>query len=97
MVPPDGAPRTAAQLKHISVLTLRIDAAGRVAYATRAEPGVHNLYSIVLATGEMTRLTDNTLEGVTFGAVAIAGDQLIGVRHEQRRALWVIETKPSSR
>jgi serine/threonine protein kinase len=96
VVPPDGPPRT-AQLKHISVLTLRIDAAGRIAYATRAEQGVHNLYSIVLATGEMTRLTDNTLEGVTFGAVAIAGDQLIGVRHEQRRALWVIETKPSSR
>jgi hypothetical protein len=95
VVPRDGPTRIAARIAHASVLTLRIDPAGRLAYVTRAEQGIHNLYSVVLATGEMTRLTDNTLEGVSFSGVALAGDQLVGVRHEQRRALWVIETRAS--
>jgi hypothetical protein len=95
VVPRDGPSRIAARVAHASMLTLRIDPSGKLVYVTRAEHGIHNLYSIVLATGEMTRLTDNTLEGVTFAGVAIAGDQLVGVRHEQRRALWVIQTRAS--
>jgi hypothetical protein len=65
-------------------------------YVTRNDKGLHNIYAIALPGGEAVPFTSNTLEGVSFSAVTPAGgDRLIGVRHDQRRTLWLIHTRPN--
>ena len=84
-----------AFVTHARLVTARIDPSGSTMYVTRIEKGVYNIYSIALPGGDAVPFTSNTLEGVSFSAVTPAGgDRLLGVRHEQRRTLWLIHTRP---
>jgi hypothetical protein len=78
--------------------TTRLDPSGSTMYVTRVEKGVHNIYAVPLppSRGAPAPLTTNTLQGVSFSAVmSIGADQLIGVRHERRKAIWLIHTSPA--
>jgi Tol biopolymer transport system component/tRNA A-37 threonylcarbamoyl transferase component Bud32 len=78
------------------IVTSRLDSSGSMMYVTRNDKGLHNIYAIALPGGEAVPFTSNTLEGVSFSAVTPAGgDRLIGVRHDQRRTLWLIHTRPN--
>jgi hypothetical protein len=74
--------------------TARLDPAGTLSI-TRSEQGIHNVYRCVIATGALTRLTDNRFQGLTFSALVPAqGGVLVGVRHEIKRDIWLSEAAP---
>jgi Tol biopolymer transport system component len=82
-------------ITHAFIVTARLAASASTMYVTRAENGIHNVYAVDLSGGGSRRITANTLDGITFSGVAPAGaDRLIGVRHEHRKALWLIQTRP---
>jgi serine/threonine-protein kinase len=90
----DGAARRAALIDRAFVGTARLDPAGTLSI-TRSEQGIHNVYRCVIATGALTRLTDNRFQGLTFSALVPAqGGVLVGVRHEIKRDIWLSEAAP---
>jgi hypothetical protein len=55
------------------------------------------LYAFSLATGAIRAVTDNGLPGLTFSAVEpLAGGEVIGVREERKKDVFLIEATPSS-
>jgi Tol biopolymer transport system component len=92
-----GGVRKAAVIDRAHVSTSRLDDTGSV-WITRSEQGVHNVYRCSLATGALTRLTDNRFQGVTFSSVVPGpAGMLLGVRHEVKRDIWLSEGTPVGR
>jgi Tol biopolymer transport system component len=91
-----GAIRRAALIDHAYISTSRLDPAGTLTI-TRSDQGVHNVYRCDLATGALTRLTDNRFQGLTFSALVRAQPGvLVGVRHEVKRDVWLSEATPAT-
>ena len=91
-----GAVRRAAVIERAHVSTARLDPAGTLSI-TRSEQGVHNVYRCTLATGALTRITDNRFQGLTFSAlVPVQPGVLVGVRHEVKRDVWLSQATPSA-
>ena len=91
-----GAVHRAAVIERAYVSTARLDPAGTLSI-TRSEQGVHNVYRCTLATGALTRITDNRFQGLTFSAlVPVQPGVLVGVRHEVKRDIWLSQATPSA-
>jgi hypothetical protein len=59
---------------------------------TRADEGVHNAYAYALDTARLDAITDNTLVGVTFSGLTLAGPGLmLAVRDQRRQDIWLSE------
>jgi serine/threonine protein kinase/Tol biopolymer transport system component len=85
-----GARRPIATFGDAFVTTSRLDAAGKRLLVTRAEAGIHNIYSLSLADGRLTRLSDNQLPGVSFTGIESASNgAIVYSRPESRRDIWI--------
>jgi hypothetical protein len=90
-----GGVRTVGILPGAFVATTRLDPARLVLYVTRADEGAHNVHEMSLVTGRSRRVTDNVLPGVTFsGLEPLPGGALIGVRHERKSDIWLLDGTP---
>jgi serine/threonine protein kinase/Tol biopolymer transport system component len=95
-VSPQGTMRRAGTIDHGFAVTTRLVTGRALLYVTRSVDGIHNLYAFSLATGAMHAVTENGLPGVTFSAVEpLAGGDVIGVREERKKDVFLIEATPS--
>ena len=87
-----GAIRNVGVVPSAFVVTTRLDATRSVLYVARQDGTGRNLYEISLQTGRVRAVTDNTLPGVSFaGVVPLSGGALMGVRHQQRSDIWLLD------
>jgi serine/threonine protein kinase len=91
-----GAVRTIGVVPNAFIATTRFDASRSVLYVARHDGTARNLYEVSLHTGRLRRVTDNTLPGVSFAGVEpLPRGALIGVRHEQKSDIWLLDATPA--
>ena len=91
VVDESGRTRVVGRVTQVYASTVRLHAARRVLYMTRADRGTENAYAFSIDTGTLTAVTDNQLPGVTFSGFQPAGQGFIGVREERREDIWLIQ------
>jgi len=91
VVDESGQTRVVGRVTQVYASTVRLHAARRVLYMTRADRGTENAYAFSIDTGTLTAVTDNQLPGVTFSGFQPAGQGFIGVREERREDIWLIQ------
>jgi hypothetical protein len=92
-----GSVRSVGVVDKGFVATTRLDPLRAAVYLARLDGGVHNLYEFLLPTGRLRRVTDNTLPGVSYSGISpLGGGAWVGVRHEQRSDIWLLDAAPSA-
>jgi hypothetical protein len=66
VVSADGLWRDAATIEEAFASSARVDAQRGVIYITRAEQGIHNVYSVSAASGDIRPVTNNDRLGISF-------------------------------
>ena len=91
---PGLVPAVAGTMPRGFHVTSRLDATRGRLYMTCVVDGVHNVYAMSLEDGRPVPVTDNALPGVTFSGIRpTPGGQLVVVRSERRRDIWLIEER----
>jgi serine/threonine protein kinase len=81
-------------ISHGFLPSTRFDSSQAVLYVTRSEAGIHNLYAFALSSRMLTRLTDNSLPGVSFSGIRpLTGGALLAVRSDQKSDIWLMESE----
>ncbi|HEX5071318.1 MAG TPA: protein kinase [Vicinamibacterales bacterium] len=86
-----GATRTAGRITQAFASTIRLHAARRTLYVTRAEQGTSNVFAFSLDTGALSQVTQNTLPGVRYSGFQPFSQGTLGVREERREDIWLMQ------
>jgi Tol biopolymer transport system component/aminoglycoside phosphotransferase (APT) family kinase protein len=91
VVPPGSGPRIVATAPSGFPETARLDAARGRLYLTLVDDRLHNVYRGDLAGGPWSRVTDNTLPGITYAGVAVLTDgTLVASRQKSNTDIWTL-------
>jgi len=95
VVSPNGGVRSIGVVPDAFVATTRLDPTRSVLFIARIEGGSHNLFEMSLANGRLRQITDNALPGVTFSGIQpLRSGALVGVRHQRRSDIWLLDGTP---